>query len=316
MTLSSDFVLLWSTIFIALLVHHHIMTEYETFEDLIASTVDDFHEGYFATTTAAAKHYGIKVHTVQWHLQGIGSLFDWSATNKALNPSQEQALLEYIKHLDGIDMSPTPEMLRSSTNHILHNTDHCVGPDWTKHFITQHRLHQHKQQPLAADWKNSHDIHGLQSHFEHFIAAAHNIGLQHSNLYNMNETGFQISCNKAHIVITMKHSRKLILTDAANQEYVTSIECISADEYALPSFLIVASIWILDKWCLENKLSDQTVVTGSHRSSDRVRRWQWLAREIRLGWWKITHLFSMATRLLSLKHLNQQPTHFLHYSSR
>ena len=112
------------------------MTEYETFENLIASAVDDFHKGYFATATAAVKHYGVKVHIVQQHLQGIGSLFDWSATNKALNPSQEQALLEYIKYLDGIGMSPTPGMLRSSINHILHDTDRHVGSDWIKHFIT------------------------------------------------------------------------------------------------------------------------------------------------------------------------------------
>ena len=72
----------------------------------------------------------------------------------------------------------------------------------------------------------------------------------------MDETGFWISCNKAHTVITIKHLRKLILTDAVNQEYVTFIECISTDGYALPSFLIVANIWILDKWCLENKLSN------------------------------------------------------------
>ena len=99
-------------------------------------------------------------------------------------------LLEYIKYLDGISISFTPEMLRSSANHILCDTDHHVGPDWTKCFITQHRLHQCKQQPLAADWKNSHDIHRLQFHFKCFIAAAHNIDLQHNNLYNMNEIDF------------------------------------------------------------------------------------------------------------------------------
>ena len=72
----------------------------------------------------------------------------------------------------------------------------------------------------------------------------------------MNETGFWIDCNKAHTVIIIKYSKKFILTDAVNQEYITFIECISADEYTLFSFFIIVSIWILDKWCLENKLSD------------------------------------------------------------
>ena len=56
----------------------------------------------------------------------------------------------------------------------------------------------------------------------------------------MNETRFRIDCDKAHIVITMKPKKKLVLTDAENRDYITSIEYVSAevDEFALSSFLI------------------------------------------------------------------------------
>ena len=83
----------------------------------------------------------------------------------------------------------------------------------------------------------------LQLHFRRFRDACAKIELKRENLYNMNETRFRIDYGKAHTMITMKSKKKLVLTDAENRDYITSIECISAetDEFALSSFLIVAN---------------------------------------------------------------------------
>ena len=74
----------------------------------------------------------------------------------------------------------------------------------------------------------------------------------------MNETGFHIDCDKAHIMLSIKFKKKFILTDAANRymlilkkkmryvlisliyrDYITSIECIGATDYCLSFFLII-----------------------------------------------------------------------------
>ena len=74
------------------------------------------------------------------------------------------------------------------------------------------------------------------------------------------------------MVVTMKATKQLVLTDAVNCDYVTSIECISANGYALPSFLIVAGKHLLDKWALENDIEDDTVfaVSESGYSDDEL----------------------------------------------
>ena len=57
----------------------------------------------------------------------------------------------------------------------------------------------------------------------------------------MNVTNFRIDVDRAQIVITMKSHKKLLLINANNRNYITSIECINADidEYALLVFLII-----------------------------------------------------------------------------
>ena len=61
----------------------------------------------------------------------------------------------------------------------------------------------------------------------------------------------------------MKAKKKLYLPDAGNQEYITSIECIGADRFALTSFLIAAGTWIFEKWALNNGLTGDEVLTVS-----------------------------------------------------
>ena len=59
----------------------------------------------------------------------------------------------------------------------------------------------------------------------------------------MDEIDFRIECDKVYIVITLKASKRLVLIDANNCDYITSIECVDAstNNYVLLSFLIVTS---------------------------------------------------------------------------
>lgn len=145
------------------------MAASDAYEEAISMALEALGQDIYASVAAAAKAFGVKPRTLQRRIQEKGSLYTQSATNKALNPAQEQALFEYIQCLDKIGMSPTPHMLRSSANFILCKEDHVVGPNWITRFLKQNpTLYKCKQQPLAAEQKNSHDIYSLHEHFEWF----------------------------------------------------------------------------------------------------------------------------------------------------
>jgi len=166
-------------------------------------------------------------------------------------------------------MSPTPKMLRSSANYILRchdQADRQVGPNWVTRFLQRNpHLLKRKQNPLAVERKLTQDVETMERHFTHFLDACKELGIKRQDLYNMDETGFRIGCGRAHIVITLKASKRLVLMDADNRDYITSIECVGAsiDGYVLPAFLIVTSKWILNKWALENELFDHTILATS-----------------------------------------------------
>ena len=240
------------------------MAASDAYEEAISMALETLDEDIYASVAAAAKTFEIKPCTLQRCIQGKGFLYTWSATNKALNPVQEQVLFEYIQCLDKIGMSPMPCMLRSSTNFILCEENCIVGSNWITWFLKWNpTLYKQKQQPLAAEWKNSHNIYNLCEHFEWFQDACEKHDIQCSDCYNMDETGFHIGCGISHTVITMKINKKLVLTDAFNCNYVISIKCISAAGFALSAFLIVAGAWILKKWALHNELPDQTILAAS-----------------------------------------------------
>ncbi len=43
-----------------------------------------------------------------------------------------------------------------------------------------------------------------------------------------NETGFQIGCRKAQLVVTIDFNKSLRMIDLENRDYITSVECISS----------------------------------------------------------------------------------------
>lgn len=246
----------------------------------IAKAIEGIHSGRFPNAAQAAKAYAIAPTTLRERLRGATSLSERLVNNCALSNSQTQVLLDYIDRLDAVGMSPTIKMLESSANFILRGENRVVGCNWASRFVKRNpHLFVRKQKPLATERKEAQCEETLKKHFERFKWACRDIGLMKQDLYNMDETGFRIGCGKAHTIVTFERSKKLAFTDADNRDYISSIECINAVGWALPSFLIVAGAWILEKWCLENTLSNDTMITTSESgySNDEIAL-QWLQR--------------------------------------
>ena len=66
-------------------------------------------------------------------------------------------------------------------------------------------------------------------------------GILHSDLYNMDETGFRIDVGRAHKVVTRHDaSERLYLPDPDNRESITSVETICADGLGIPPIIIIS----------------------------------------------------------------------------
>lgn len=116
-------------------------------------------------------------------------------------------------------------MVERAANYLLFldGLNREVGLYWTHQFLDCHlEYFKCKQKPLAVEWKNAHNFKDMEEYFETFRKLVEWFGLAPENMWNMDETGFKISCGKAQWVITSDASKALVMTDPNNQEYITS----------------------------------------------------------------------------------------------
>ena len=79
----------------------------------------------------------------------------------------------------------------------------------------------------------------------------------------MNETEFYISCERDHWVMTLHKIEEIHLHDSDNRTYITSAEYVSAMSVIISSMLIFLRILILQHWCQEINLHDETLLSTS-----------------------------------------------------
>ena len=147
-------------------------------------------------------------------------------------------------------MSCRRPILKRAANSILRerpDPHRHVGNHWPTRFLKRNPQYKiRKQKPLAAQRKNAHKPETIRSWFQHFQSVCAEFGVQVGDIYNFDETEFRIGVGKSQWVITEERELPLYQTNADNREYITSIECVSGSEYALPPMLILAGKQHLD----------------------------------------------------------------------
>ncbi|KKA21657.1 hypothetical protein T310_4314 [Rasamsonia emersonii CBS 393.64] len=176
--------------------------------------------------------------------------------NKVLDDQQEKAIIRWIRQLDSLHSPPTPKMIECCANQILQRNVLSVskpaprvGETWVYRFIQRlpDDLHLIKQKPIEKDRLGAEDI-GILTHWfdllEPYIAR-----IPPKNIYNFDETGFQLGQGKSQKVVTSNPIRasRGIATSETN-ESLTAIECIAADGTVLPPYFIFKGEYQLERW--------------------------------------------------------------------
>ena len=236
---------------------------YQAIEDRINEALDSIHDGWYSNCTAAANAYDVPVRRLQRRWNGCNSKSTRDASNKALTEAQEQAIREYISRLDRINMSARPRMIVGAANYLIRFENRVVGHQWLSRFLKRNPdFHVRKQKSLAAERKNSHSVADMKDYFDKLERAMKEKGITEVDVWNMDETGFRIGCERAHYVVTLDPIKPLRMTDPDNRDYITSVECISSGGAVIPPLIIISGAHVLHKWS-ENNLDGDTLFTTS-----------------------------------------------------
>jgi len=149
---------------------------YKPVEQRILDAINAIHGDWYSNCTEAAEAFEVPLRTLQRRFNGAPSKSTRPSTNKALTDAQEQAIFDYIIHLDQINMSARPCMIVGAANWLIRSR--VVAPLWVGRFLKRNpQYYRRKQKPLAYVRKNSQNVTTFDDHFYKYKRAMEACGI-------------------------------------------------------------------------------------------------------------------------------------------
>jgi hypothetical protein len=240
------------------------------------------------TTRAAAKLYEVPRTTLQERRAGIPSRRDIPANSMKLTLTEETVLLEKILDLDTrgfqarlADVAAMANLLRTSRDASR------VGARWAEHFVKRHpELTTRFRRRIDYQRAQCEDPAVVNAWFALVRNTIAKYGIQEADIYNFDETGFLMGMlSSAKVVGSSEHRGRPRTMQPGNREWVTVIQGICADGWALPPYFVVKGKHHLLPWYEDSRFGPDW---RTHPSTNG-----WTTNEIGLDW--IKH-FEKATK--------------------
>ena len=88
-------------------------------------------------------------------------------------------------------------------------------------------------------------------------------GICQQDIYNFDETGFQIGVGRDQFIITREPKKKLFNGSVTNRESITVLEAVSADGFTCPPLIILSGKQALLRWFDNVKVDEHIAVTDT-----------------------------------------------------
>ncbi len=263
-------------------------------ETRIAEALADLHNQDRRNITATAKRYGLAPETLSKRFRGITNSHKTAISygKKQLTDTQEETLITYVNKLNDRGFPPTPAILRSIAESILHGK---LGKNWCARFRKRYhkRLASIYLKTIDHKRKIADNSRYFQDFFDRLKEKIEKFDINVKNIYNVDEKGFLIgfSRTKKRVVSleALKSKRVAGASHDGNREFITLIASICADGSTLPPALIYQgeSHDLQDTW-----LDDFD--TSAHRAFFACSKNRWSDDAIGLEWLK--QIFDRSTK--------------------
>jgi hypothetical protein len=229
---------------------------------------------------AAAKIYTVSQRTLSRRLKGTPSRRDSIPNSRKLSNLEEKIIVEYALDLDSRSFPPRLRDVEDMANRLLADRDAPpVGKRWASNFV--------KRQPeLKTRFTRRYDYQRAQCEDPNIIWGWFQLvrntiakyGIQESDIYNFDETGFMMGIISTGMVVTSAERRgRPKMVQPGNREWVTVIQGVNSQGWAIPPFIIVAGQYHLAAWYDERILpQDWVIATSDNGWTTNERGLEWI----------------------------------------
>ena len=248
-------------------------------ETSIGHAIEKLQQQENPNLSAIAREFNVPYTRLRARWKGRKSLFARPSHSQRFDSAQEKALCSWIEYNDGLGLSlKRPQILRAATS-ILRLSDASappLGEKWLKRWLERHPQYRiRRRKSLDIERKRAHDVNLIREWFTRLRAAIDSHGIQPSDIYNFDETGFQIGVGRDQWIITREPRRKIVAGVHTNREYVTVVEAISTDGFIIPPLIILSAQQIQYRWFHDLNQDERIAVTDTGYTNDQLT-YQWI----------------------------------------
>ncbi|KAJ3542310.1 hypothetical protein NM208_g4167 [Fusarium decemcellulare] len=209
-----------------------------------------------------AKLYQVSYWALRRRYNGIQSRCDWIPKSRRLSDLEEQIIIQFILDLDSRGFPPRLRAVEEMANRLLADRDAPpVGKRWAHNFRAKC-----EDPTIIRDW---------------FRLVANTIakyGIRSDDIWNFDETGFLMGMIATGMVVTGSERRsKPKSVQPGNREWITVIQAINAEGWAIQPFIIGAGQYHLANWYQDSNLpGDWAITTSPNGWTDNETGLEWL----------------------------------------
>jgi hypothetical protein len=247
-------------------------------EGRLELAIQAFQKGHYKTPTAAAIAFDVSKDTLIRRLHGIPSQRDSNSQKRLLTPEEEETIIEWVLSMDRRGMPPHQATIRQMVILLLAQRGYTkpVGKQWITRFINRHKTLKSKYN-RKYDYQRAkcEDPILIQEWFQQVQQTIIEYGILEEDIYNFDETGFQMGVIATGKVVTgSDRAGRPRTIQPGNREWVTIVETVSSQGVLIPPLVIFEGIMHQRAW-YQNLPIDWTIGVSNNG---------WTTNEIGLFW--------------------------------
>ncbi len=214
--------------------------------------IQAYKQGQFQSPNAAAIAYDVPQRTFTRRLAGIQPKRGSRAPNRLLTINEEESLVDWILSMDRRGMPPRIATVGQMAGVLLarHHQLVVIGRNWASTFINNHEALKSKYN-RKYDYQRAkcEDPELIRAWFQRIQATIAEYGILEDDIYNFDETGFQMGViATAKVVTGSDRAGRPRTTQPGNREWVTIIETIGARGSLVPPLVIFEAVMHQASW--------------------------------------------------------------------
>jgi hypothetical protein len=240
---------------------------------------------------AACRIYNVPRTSLRRHDLGTPTQRETRFGPRILSELEESVIIQYILDLDSQGFSPKLAQVEDMANRIRHERDApSVGTRWAQRFVARQielRTRLNRKYDYARALCEDPEL--VMRWFDLVRNTIAKYGIQLSDIWNFDETGFLLGQITTSTVVTSSERRnRPKAKQPGNREWATVIQGISGEGVAISPFIIFAAKFHLASWYNESPLPSDWIIATSPNG--------WTTNELGLAWIQHFHRSTVATR--------------------